>query len=63
MNNNTLFGFTVFDDETGRPITDRVFAVTNTGELLIERSNGSYVEIPKQGKFRVCYGNGALERW
>lgn len=59
---NKLFGFIVYDDDTGKPIQDRVFAVTSTGELLIER-NGHYIPLPHQGKFRVCYGDGDLERW
>lgn len=53
---------TVYSIETGEPITDRVFATTTVGTLIVKGRTG-YVDVPKEGKYYVQSGRGKLERW
>lgn len=57
-----LTPITVYDVETGAPITGRVWALTTDGALIMKGHKG-YIDVPKEGKYYVQFGKGTLERW
>lgn len=57
----TLIGFSVYDNETGDPSND-IYAMTEYGRLM--RKNGDkWDDVPKRGEYVVQYGGGSLEVW
>lgn len=57
----TLTGFSVYDNETGYPSND-IFAMTEYGKLMRKTADG-WSDVPKRGEYVVQYGAGALEVW
>lgn len=57
----TLTGFSVYDNETGYPAKD-IFAMTEYGKLMRKNGDG-WTDVPKRGEYIVQYGGGCLEVW
>lgn len=61
LKDERLQGFSVYDNETGRPSGD-IYAMTEYGKLM--RQNGDkWDDVPKRGEYVVQYGSGYLEVW
>ena len=62
LQDERLQGFSVYDNETGRPSGD-IYAMTEYGKLMRQTAGGDWADVPKRGEYVVQYGGGYLEVW
>lgn len=58
-----IMGFEIYYMGTGEKIIDKIYAINNSGKLLLYSPRTGYIELPKEGKYVIRYGDGKLEMY